>query len=802
MDEKATVNPEQEATPTSETSEQETTLVATDKVLPLICARSTVLFPSFDSDLFIGRVKSLNALTFAHEKSGGFILIVAQKSAEENEPTAEGLYDVGVLATIGDTKRLADGSKKVTFRVISRVKLTKINQTKDIDFAAFETLESIYGDKIKEVALVRNLAKSIEKLANEGSPVSRSIEFVRHLSSGVEAGELADTVANFMVTSPENKQELLETLDVNQRMEMELKLLNDAKEIEILEKDIASKMRTKMDAAQREYYLREKIKIIKEELGDVPAKEDNVEATRKALEENPYPDYIKDKIEDELRKYEMLPPASSEASVVWSYIELVMQLPWWQRSEDNDDLKNVEKVLNADHYGLEKPKERIIEYLAVKRLTQSLKAPIICFSGPPGTGKTSLSLSIARALGRPSVKVSLGGISDEAEIRGHRRTYIGSMPGRIIQGMKRAKVVNPVFILDEVDKVGADYKGDPSAALLEVLDPEQNKAFSDNYLEEPYDLSNVLFIATANYLENIPAPLRDRLEIIELSSYTEEEKLHIAQKHLVKKQMKENGLKPGQLRFSKEGILHIIRGYTREAGVRQLERNIGSICRKIVVKIVNGEFKGKETVGVAKVKEYLGREKFEYTKKEKLPQVGVTTGLAYTQYGGDILPVEAVTFPGKGKINITGNLGDVMKESATIAMGYVRSHADKYHIDQKTFDECDLHLHFPEGAVPKDGPSAGVTIVTSLISALTKRPVRQDIAMTGEVTLRGNVLPIGGLKEKSIAAHRSGIKKIFIPKENERDISEIPESVRRDLKIVYVENVSQIIEQVLEKAPR
>ncbi|MEA4821386.1 MAG: endopeptidase La, partial [Erysipelotrichales bacterium] len=650
----------------------------------------------------------------------------------------------------------------------------------------------------EEIALVRSLAKTIEELANTPS-TQFPVNLIQEMSKGISAHELADSIAHYLPISLESKQKVLETREVNERLKLIIEAISQEKEINKLESEINQKVRDRIDENQKEYVLREKLRAIKEELGDTPNKDDDTDEIRKQIEENPYPDNIKNKILDELRRYDMMPPSSAESSVIRTYIDWVLKTPWYQRSDDNDDLNNVEKVLNDDHYGLEKIKERILEYLAVKKLTSSLKAPILCFSGPPGTGKTSLAISIAKALGRKFVKVSLGGVRDEAEIRGHRRTYLGSMPGRIIQGMKKAGVINPVFLLDEVDKVGADYKGDPSNALLEVLDPEQNMAFSDNYLEEPYDLSNVLFIATANYLENIPSPLRDRLEIIELSSYTEVEKLNIAQNHLVKKQILENGLQVNKISFTNDSILHIIRFYTREAGVRNLERNIGAICRKIAVKVVKNGVKTKQIVNIKKVKEYLGKEKFDYTKKEKKNQIGVTTGLAYTQYGGDILPVEVVVFEGKGRINITGNLGDVMKESASIALGYVKSQAKKYKIDPAIFEKIDIHIHCPEGAVPKDGPSAGVTIATSLISALTNYPVRLDIAMTGEITLRGNVLPIGGLKEKSIGAHRSGITTIFIPKDNEKDIEEIPESIRKDMKIISVDNVEKIIDQVLVK---
>ena len=767
--------------------------------LPIVCTRNMVLFPNVDSVLEVGRVKSTNAIYESQHKYGGFLLVIAQKNAEIEVPELKDIYLTGIICRIKNIKNNSDGSMRVLVTGLHRIHLVNFETSAQLDLATFETLNPIYGDKNTEVALVRSLAKAIEELANGRNAPESIHSLLEHIGNGVEADVLADIISSFASIAIDRKQKLLETLEVNRRLEMLIETIDEEEKIASIEQEITTKVRDKIDENQREYVLREKLKTIKEELGDTPNRDEDSEAIRKKLESDPYPENIKQKLRDELKRYDMMPPASAESSVIWSYVDWVMNIPWWQRSDDNDDLHNVEKVLNDDHYGLEKPKERIIEYLAVKKLTASLKAPIICFSGPPGTGKTSLAISIARALGRHFVKVSLGGVSDESEIRGHRRTYLGSMPGRIIQAMKRATVVNPVFLLDEIDKLGADYKGDPSNALLEVLDPEQNKTFSDNYLEEPYDLSNVLFIATANYLENIPAPLKDRLEIIELSSYTEEEKLNIAQKHLVKKQILDNGLKSSDVSFTNEGILYIIRNYTREAGVRNLERAIGTICRKVGVKIVKGEFKSKEKIGVKQVKEYLGKEQFEYTKKEKHDQVGVTTGLAYTQYGGDILPVEVATFSGKGLINITGNLGNVMKESATIALGYVRSNAAKYKIDPAIFEKIDIHIHCPEGAVPKDGPSAGVTITTSLISALTKRPVRQDIAMTGEITLRGNILPIGGLKEKSIAAHRSGIKTIFVPKENERDIEDIPASIRKDLTIIFVDHVSQIIDKVLIK---
>lgn len=568
------------------------------------------------------------------------------------------------------------------------------------------------------------------------------------------------------------------------------------KKMSEVEKKINDTVKERIDQGQKDYYLREKMHAIREELGDIVEADKDADSIRKRLEENPYPEYIKEKVKEELMRYEMLPQASGETGVIKTYIDWLVELPWWQTTEDNENLDSAQQILDEDHYGLAKVKERIMEYLAVKQMTNSLKAPIICLVGPPGVGKTSLAKSVARALDRKFVKMSLGGVRDEAEIRGHRRTYLGALPGRIIQGMKKAGVINPVFLIDEIDKMASDYKGDPSSAMLEVLDPEQNSMFSDHYIEEPYDLSKVLFIATANYLENIPPALQDRLEIIQLSSYTDIEKVNIAKEHLLPKQMKENGLKEGQLVVDEDMILYLVRYYTREAGVRQLERTIANICRKTVLAILKDK---KESIVLDRklVHDWLGNEKVDYGKKEKEDQVGTVTGLAYTSFGGDILQIEANRFEGKGHLILTGQLGDVMKESASIALDYIRSHAKEYGIDPKIFEKTDIHIHVPEGAVPKDGPSAGVTMTTALVSCLSDRPVKANLAMTGEVTLRGNVLPIGGLKEKSLAAHRSGITTILIPKGNEKDLEEIPEEVKEAITFIPVSTASEVLEHAL-----
>ena len=577
---------------------------------------------------------------------------------------------------------------------------------------------------------------------------------------------------------------------------MLLQDMEKEKKMSEVEKKINETVKERIDQGQKDYYLREKIHAIKEELGDVAEIDKDVENIRKRLDENPYPEYIKAKVRDELSRYEILPPASGETGVIKAYIDWLMELPWWQVTKDNEDLNDAQKILDEDHYGLEKVKERIMEYLAVKQMTNSLKAPIICLVGPPGVGKTSLARSVARALDRKFVKMSLGGVRDEAEIRGHRRTYLGALPGRIIQGMKKASVVNPVFLIDEIDKMASDYKGDPSSAMLEVLDPEQNSVFSDHYIEENYDLSNVLFIATANYLENIPPALQDRLEIIQLSSYTDAEKVNIAREHLVPKQLKENGLTPEQLHISDDMLLYLVRYYTREAGVRQLERTIAAIARKTVLAILKD---GKESITLDKdlVHEWLGNEKTDYGKREEQDQVGTVTGLAYTSFGGDVLQIEATKFEGKGNLVLTGQLGDVMKESASIALDYIRSHAKEFGIDPECFGKLDIHVHVPEGAVPKDGPSAGVTMTTALVSCLSERPVKSNLAMTGEVTLRGNVLPIGGLKEKSLAAHRAGIDTILIPKGNVKDLEDVPQEVKDHIRFVPVATAQEVLKEAL-----
>ena len=770
--------------------------------IPVVATRGIVLFPNQEILIEVGRPKSMNAVDEAEKFFNGHVVLLSQKDILVDEPTVEDLYEYGTLTHIKSIKR-KQGFLRVTFSGLQRVKIDSLNEDSQMLFGAVTLLDDIEGNKDEEIALVRAINKeiksalSIERTQRMGSGISIPREFWDNfLFQNMPASELADQFAQHFPLDLPTKQSLLETLNINERIEIILKQIHREKTLNDIESDINERVKGRIEENQREYYLREKMRAIREELGDVADVTEDSDEFRRMIEENPYPENIKEKALEELQRYEMLPQASGESGVVRAYLDWLLKTPWWQETEDNEDLNAVRATLDADHYGLDKVKDRIMEYLAVKNMTGTLDAPILCLVGPPGVGKTSLASSIANALDREFVKASLGGVRDEAEIRGHRRTYLGSLPGRIIQGMKKAGVVNPVFLLDEIDKMASDYKGDPSSAMLEVLDPEQNKMFSDHYLEEPYDLSKVMFVATANYLGDIPEPLRDRLEIIELSSYTEEEKVNIAKEHLIPKQVKVNGLTKSQFRLNEPQLRYLIRHYTRESGVRQLERVIASLCRKTVLAILKDD-KKSVTISNKLIVEWLGKHKFEHGRKEKDNQVGVATGLAYTSFGGDVLPVEVTYFDGKGRMKVTGQLGDVMKESADIAIGYVRSHASEFDIDPDFFEKHDIHIHVPEGAVPKDGPSAGITLTTALVSALTKRPIYSNVAMTGEVTLRGHVLPIGGLKEKSLAAHRVGIDRIVIPKLNEKDMEDVPEVVREEVEFIPVETMDEVLKAAL-----
>lgn len=761
--------------------------------VPVVATRGVIVFPEQEIMIEVGRHKSINAIDEAEKFFNGHVILVSQKDILIDDPKKDELFQYGSLVHIKSVKR-KQGFLRVTFSGLQRVRISELVDDGKMLFGTVELLEDIIGSENEEIALIRRITSEIEKVS--AANITIPTELINQLTLGVSASQLSDQFAQYFPLQVERKQALLEELDVNERLLMIIEEIQREQTLATIETTINEKVKDRVEENQREYYLREKMRAIREELGDATDVGEDSDEFRELLENNPYPDHIREKALEEIRRYEMLPQASGESGVVRTYLDWLLKTPWWQQTTDIQDLNDVRKKLDEDHFGLDKVKDRIMEYLAVKQMTGNLEAPILALVGPPGVGKTSLAKSISDSLGREFVKASLGGVRDEAEIRGHRRTYLGSMPGRIIQGMKKAGVVNPVFLLDEIDKMASDYKGDPTSAMLEVLDPEQNKLFSDNYLEEPYDLSQVMFVATANYLGDIPEALRDRLEIINLSSYTEEEKLSIAKAHLIPKQLKRNGLKKSQFKISDASLRYLIRHYTREAGVRQLERTISSLARKTVLVILKDE---KESVTITKdlISEWLGQIIFEYGQKEKKDQVGVVTGLAFTQFGGDVLPIEVTSFDGKGRLIVTGQLGDVMKESAEIAFGYVKSHAKELKIAPDFFEKHDIQVHVPEGAVPKDGPSAGVTFTTALISALTNRKVAADIAMTGEITLRGNVLPIGGLKEKSLAAHRVGITRIVIPKMNEKDLVDVPDVVKENVKFIPVETIDQVIKEAL-----
>ena len=766
--------------------------------LPLLITRGAIVFPGTQSSLDAGREFSVNCIDAGRNQTDSLIFVVSQIDEDVDNPTENDIYKVGTLCHILAVSS-RDGYYKVRIEGVERVELNsvKYDETGKLFIAEGSVLPIPPIDEEKNEDIIRQIKRNIDEYPDI---VAKMPKTVSNLIARTHSAQIVCySIASFTDAPLKTKQALLESNDYNELLEYAKILLKGEQQKTEIDRGIQDTVRESAEKSQREYFLREKLKAIKKELGEDDESGNSPDAILEKLENNPYPEHVKKKVKAELKKFDMMPGGSLEGALIQSYLDVMMNVPWWQKTEDNDDLKNVEQILNEDHYGLEEPKKRIVEYLAVKKLTGNLKSPILCFYGPPGTGKTSLGKSIARALGRKFFKASLGGISDEAEIRGHRRTYVGSLPGRIIQGMRKAGVTNPVFLLDEVDKLASSYKGDPASALLEVLDPEQNYQFNDNYLEEPYDLSDVLFICTANYLDQIPGPLRDRLELIQLSSYTEIEKVHIAKEHLVKKQKDINGLKEEQASFKDEAITFIIRAYTREAGVRDLERKIAACLRKVAVAIVKDPNIEHIEIDADKVREYLGTPIFEDSKKEKEPQIGVVTGLAYTEFGGDILPIEVNYFKGKGGLILTGHLGDVMKESASIALDYVKSNAEHFGIDSNIFAENDIHIHVPEGAVPKDGPSAGVAMTTAIISCLSKTPVDSNVAMTGEVTLRGNALPIGGLREKSLAALRSGIKTIIVPKDNKKDVDELPKEVKENLKIEFMTSVDDAVKIALIK---
>lgn len=762
-------------------------------IIPLLPLRGILVYPTMVLHLDVGRNKSVQALEHVMVKDHN-ILLATQREIAIDEPSKEEIYTIGTLAKVKQMLKLPNGTIRVLVEGIQRARVDRFLENGEFFEVEMTLIEDEMLADAEEQALMRNVLLQFDQYIRLSKKISA--ETLASVADIVEPGRLADVVASHLPLKIVQKQKILETISVKERLGNLIEILNNEKEVLGLEKKIGQRVKKSMERTQKEYYLREQMKAIQKELGDKEGKEGEIAVFKERIEEAKMPEAIEEKVLKELERYEKMPATSAESSVIRNYIEWLINLPWDKETADVLDIKRTETILNEDHYGLEKVKERVLEYLAVQQLTKEIKGPILCLAGPPGVGKTSLARSIARSLDRNFVRVSLGGIRDEAEIRGHRRTYVGAMPGRIIQGMKKAGTINPVFLLDEIDKMANDFRGDPSSALLEVLDPEQNNTFSDHFIEEAYDLSKVMFITTANNVGTIPGPLLDRMEIIYIPGYTEIEKLHIGKKFLLPKQVKENGLNKSKIQVKDEAIMKVIRYYTREAGVRNLERQMATLCRKAAKIIVSGD-KKRVIVTNNTVEEMLGKPKFRYGIAEEVDQVGAATGLAYTTAGGDTLSIEVSLAPGKGKLTLTGKLGDVMKESAQAAFSYIRSRSAELDIDPTFHETHDIHIHVPEGATPKDGPSAGITMATALISALTGRAVRKEVGMTGEITLRGRVLPIGGLKEKTMSAHRAGLKIIIIPKDNEKDIDDIPESIRADLTFIPVSHLDEVLKHAL-----
>ncbi len=761
---------------------------------PLLPLRDVVVFPNMVVPLFVGRDKSIKALEYAmsHQKE---IFLSAQKDAKVDDPSPRDIYAVGTLGTVLQLLKLPDGTVKALIEGRRRGKIENFVDKQDFFMVEAKMLPDTYEINLESKAIMRSINESFEEYAKLNDKISQ--EIVSTVSSIEDPVRLADTVAGYLTMKGSDKQEILELENLNQRLEKVYQKLVGEIDILRLEQRLRRRVKKQMEKTQKDYYLSEQMRAIHKEMGTQDSHKAELDELEKKIKRKRLSREAHSRVKQEFKKLKMMSPMSAEATVVRNYIDWIISLPWYEKTKVKLDIEEAEKILDEDHYGLEKPKERILEYLAVQRLTKKIKGPILCFVGPPGVGKTSLAKSVARATGRNFVRLSLGGVRDEAEIRGHRRTYIGALPGKIIQFIKRAKSNNPVFCLDEVDKMSTDFRGDPSAALLEVLDPEQNFAFNDHYLDLDYDLSDIFFITTANNLHNIPLPLQDRMEIIRLPGYTELEKLNIAKQFLVKKQVSENGLKPENISFTDKAILKIIRTYTREAGVRNLEREISSICRKVAREVVQ---RGEDTripIKAQSIHKYLGVPKFRYGRAEEKDMIGVATGLAWTEVGGELLQTETSIMPGKGNLSLTGKLGEVMQESAKAAISYVRSRARQLGLPDNFYEKIDIHVHVPEGAIPKDGPSAGITIATTIVSALLRKPVKHDIAMTGEITLRGSILPIGGLKEKILAAHRGLISKVLIPMENKKDIEEIPNKVLKKVELVLVENMDDVLQNAL-----
>ena len=768
------------------------------QAIPVLPLRDVVVYPHMVIPLFVGREKSINALDTAMQDEKK-ILLVAQKNAEIDDPAIEDIHEIGTLSTILQLLKLPDGTVKVLVEGVERVRITGYEDTDAFFTAHTELLEPVHEENQKELEIqTRSLLAMFDQYVKLNKKVPP--EILTSLSGIEEPGRLADTIAAHMSLKLEEKQNILEINDSRARLERLMVLIEGEIDIMQIEKRIRGRVKQQMEKSQREYYLNEQMKVIQKELGDMEDAPNELEELEQKIEKAGMSKEAKDKATTELNKLKMMSPMSAEATVVRNYIDWLVSVPWKKRSKIRHDLAAAEGILEEDHYGLEKVKERILEYLAVQQRVKKLKGPILCLVGPPGVGKTSLGRSIARATGRKFTRMSLGGVRDEAEIRGHRRTYIGSLPGKIIQNLSKLSVRNPLFLLDEMDKMSMDFRGDPSSALLEVLDPEQNNTFGDHYLEVDFDLSDVMFVATANTM-NIPAPLLDRMEVIRIPGYTEDEKINIAMRYLLPKQIENAGLEKGEISVSQNAIRDVVRHYTREAGVRNLEREISKICRKVVKELVMHEKGKKITITPRNIEKYLGVKRFRYGRAEENDQVGQVTGLAWTEVGGELLTIESTVVPGKGKMIHTGQLGDVMRESIHAAMTVVRSRSAMLGIDQEFYQKYDVHIHVPEGATPKDGPSAGVGMCTALVSALTDIPVRAEVAMTGEITLRGEVLPIGGLKEKLLAAHRGGISVVLIPEENRKDLAEIPKNVKDKLDIRPVRWIDEVLQVALQHQP-
>ncbi|CAM3500987.1 endopeptidase La [Marinicrinis lubricantis] len=764
--------------------------------LPLLPLRGLLVYPSMVLHLDVGREKSVKALERAMVEDN-MILLCSQAEVEIEDPSTDDIYRIGTIAKVRQMLKLPNGTIRVLVEGVQRAEISEYTDNEEYYEVMLKELEETGEGNPELSALMRMVLSNFEQFIQLSKKISP--ETFAAVSDIEEPGRLADVISSHLSLKIKDKQDILETMDVKERLEKLLELLQNELEVLELEKKISQRVKKQMEKTQKEYYLREQMKAIQKELGDKEGRAAEAEELREQLKSTDVPDKVKEKIEKEIDRLEKMPAASAEGGVIRNYIDWLLAIPWNKQTDDDLDIRKAEQILDEDHYGLEKPKERVLEYLAVQKLVKKLKGPILCFVGPPGVGKTSLGRSIAKSLGREFVRISLGGVRDEAEIRGHRRTYVGAMPGRIIQGMKSAGTTNPVFLLDEIDKMSMDFRGDPASALLEVLDPEQNSTFSDHFIELPFDLSKVMFITTANVVHNIPRPLLDRMEVLYISGYTELEKLQISKKYLLPKQREEHGLSEEQLIVEEETLVKVIRQYTREAGVRNLEQQMASLARKAAKMIVSDPDKQTIHITAENLTDFLGPEKFRYGSAEREDQVGSVTGLAWTEVGGDTLNIEVALLPGKGKLTLTGKLGDVMKESAQAALSYARSKANQYNLSVEMFEKNDIHIHIPEGAIPKDGPSAGITMATAIISALTNIPVSKDVAMTGEITLRGRVLPIGGLKEKSLAAHRAGIKKVLLPKENEKDLHELPESVSEHMTFVPVSHMDEVLEHALVK---